>query len=346
MKSAASPKPAPSRLRPCRGEATVAILYVLGALGVGFVGFKFLKWSPFKNASVTAAAKKYEVAEARYNAATQAVEAAQKAAQQQAAAIEADSKRQTQTAQSMVAATGQALASAPPEIRSDLHISSALQTNAVAAQALQSALGPLSTEQLAEINRLVANATAASEARRAQAAAELDSVKQQLAAEQADKQRHVQLLRESEAKLAAAQKSADQAQSAVAETAQKLHAATSDRDTFSGLLDQLFFWLKLALGLYAAFTYGLPLASHFLPGLRPLSDLAHAFIAPFTHLEKSGVEALARDASAATDELLELISQRHPEALKDAHARAGAWLTEHDGVRARFEQMLKLVHRR
>lgn len=324
----------------------MVVLYVVGALGAGFAGYKLLKWNPFKDDRVTAAARKFEAAEARYNAATQAVQTDRQAVQQQNTEVSADAKRQTQAAQSMVAATGQALASAPPEVRSDLHVSTALQTNAVAAHALQSALGPLSPEQLAEVNRLVANATAASEAQRAQAAEELAGVKQQLATEQADKQRHEQLLQESQTRLLAAQKAAADAQASVHRTDQQLQAATSSRDSLGHLLDLTFFWLKLGLALYVVLVYVLPLASHFLPGLHPLSDLAHALLNPFMHVEKAGSEALARDASAATDELLELISLRSPELLKEAHARAGAWLTDHDGVRALFEKMLKLVQRR
>ena len=45
--------------------------------------------------------------------------------------------------------------------------------------ALQTVLGSLTPEQLAEVNRLVANATAASEAQRAQAAAELAAVQEE-----------------------------------------------------------------------------------------------------------------------------------------------------------------------
>lgn len=334
------------RLRSCRAEAVLIVLYVVGALGAGFLGFKLLKWDPFKDGRVTAAAKKFEDAEARYQAATQAVQAERAAARQQATEVDADAKRQTQAAQSMVAATGQALATAPPEVRGDLHVSAALQTNAVAAHALESALGPLSPAQLAEVNRLVASATAASEAQRAQADAQLADLTQQLAAAQADQHHHQQLLREADAKLADAQNAAADAQTTVEQTARQLRRTADHRDGLGHLLDRLFLGLKLGLGLYLVLAYGLPLASHFLPGLHPLSDLAHALLNPFMHQEKTGAEALARDASAATDELLELIAQRAPELLKEAHARAGAWLTEHDGVRARFEQMLKLVHRR
>jgi len=265
------------RLRSPRGVAVVVILYALGALGVGFAGYKFLKWNPFKNDSVTTAAQKFQEAEARYNAATQVVRADRQAAQQQTAD---------------------------------------------------------------------ANATATSDAQRAQATAELTGVKQQLAAEQADKQRHQQLLQESETKLAAAQKTAASAQLSVDRTSRQLQEATSSSDGLGLLLDQLFFWLKLGLALYVVLVYVLPLASHFLPGLHPLANLAHALLNPVMHAEKTGFEALARDASAATDELLELISQRSPETLKEAHARTGAWITEHDGVRALFEKMLKLVQRR
>lgn len=341
-----SPAAPVRRFRPPRGEVALIILYALGALAAGLAGYKVLTWDPLKDARVTAAAKKFEKAEASYQAALQAVQAAQQASQQQQADVGADAKRQTQAAQSMVAATGQALASAPPDVRSDLHVSAALQTNAVAAHALQSVLGPLSPEQLAEVHRLVTNATAASEARRAQAAEELAGVKQQLAAAQQDKARHQQLLRDTEAKLATAQKAAADAQAVVQKTNQQLQEATSSRDSAGHLLDLLFFWLKVGLGLYLALTYGLPLASHFFPGLHPLSDLAHALLHPLMHQEKAGFEALARDASAATDELLELISVRCPDALKEAHTRAGAWITEHDGVRALFDRMLKVAHRR
>ncbi len=341
----APPTPRP-RFRASRGEATVVILYILGAAVAVFTGVKLLKWNPFKDDRIAAAAKKFEDAEARYHAASEAVQTDRQAVQQQQTAANDDTRRQAQAAQSMVAATGQALAAAPPEIRRDLHVSTALQTNAVAAHALDSALGPLGPAQLAEVHRLVASATAASEAQRAEAATQLATVRQQLAAEQADKQHHQQLLQVSESKLASARQDAANAQAAVQQSAQQLQQAAADRDSLGGLLGRVFLLLKIGAVLYLVFAYALPLASHFLPGLRPLSELGHALLSPLVHQEKAGAEALARDASAATDELLELIAQRNPELLKEAHARVGAWLTEHDGVRARFEQMLKLVHRR
>lgn len=334
------------RHRSHRGEAATAVLYVLGALVAVVTGYQVLKWNPFRENRVQDDARKFHQAEIAAADAQKKAEAGRQAVDQQETAVAADVKSQTQAAQSMVAATGQALAAAPPEIRRDFHVSTALQTNAVAAHALQSAVGPLSAAQLAEVGKLVAQATAASEAQRALAASELAAVQQQLAAEQADKQKHQQFLLQAQDNLRAAQHEAAATQAALEQTARQLQAAAAHRDGLGRRLEQLFLWLRLGLALYVLFAYVLPLASHFLPGLRALSELAHAVLNPFIHQEKAGTEMLARDASAATDELLELIAQRCPEALKEAHGRAGAWITEYDGVRTRFEQMLRLTHRR
>lgn len=334
------------RHRSCRGEAATVVLYVLGAVVAIITGYQVLKWNPFRSNRVQDDAKQFHKAEIAESDAQKKTEADQEIVNRQADAVATDVKSQTQAAQSMVAATGQALAAAPFEIRRDFHVSAALQTNAVAAHALQSAVGPLSAAQLAEVQKLVAQATAASEAQRAQAASELASVQQQLAAEQADKQKHLHLLQQAQEKLRVAQQDAAAAQTALEQTARQLQAAAIERDGLGARLDQVFLWLKLGLGVYVLFVYVLPLVSHVLPGLRALSDLAHAALNPFVHQEKTGAETLARDASAATDELLELIAQRAPDTLKEAHERAGAWITDYDGVRARFEQMLRLVHRR
>lgn len=340
------PSTSSSRLRSCRGEAVAIVLYALGALVAVAAGAKFLRWDPTKDLRSVAAEKKLAEAEAGYLKATAAAQAAQQALQQQSAGIAGDARLQTQAAQSLVAATGQALAAAPADIRGDLHVSAALQTTTLASNALAQAVGPLSQAQLAEVTRLVAHATAASEARRAQAAEELNAVKQQLAAEQQDKERHRTLLQQAEARWQTAEQNAADTRTALEERTTRLQQVLTQHDGLGRTLERFFLWLKIGLGVYLLIAYVLPLVSHFLPGLRALSDLGHAVLTPFAHQEKNGVEALARDASAATDELLELIAQRAPDALKEAHERAGAWITDYDGVRARFEQMLKLAHRR
>jgi|GEM_PF-6214673 len=340
------PPPSLPRHRSRRGEAVTVVLYALGALVALFTGYQVLRLTPSKETQVKADARKFQESETAEVTAQKNVATDRQGVAQQETAIATAVKTQTQAAQSMVAATGQALAAAPAEIRRDLHVSAALQTNAVAAHALQSAVGPLSDAQLAEVRQLVAAATAASETERARAASELAAVQQQLAAEQADKQKHRQWLQAAQEKLLAAEKDAAAAQTALEQSARRLRAAATQRDGLGERLEHLLLWLKLGLALYLLFAYVLPLASHFLPGLRALSELAHAVLNPFVHQDKAGSEALARDASAATDELLELIARRSPDALQEAHERAGAWITEHDGVRARFDQMLRLTHRR
>lgn len=335
-----------ARHRSVRGEALVIVLYALGSLVVVAAGVKFFRWDPTKQARTAAAEEKLTKAEAHYFAATDAAKAAQQALQQQTESVADDVRRQTQTAQSLVAATGQALAAAPADVRSDLHVSTAVQTNTLAAGALSQAVGPLSQEQLAEVARLVADATSASEARRAQATEELNAVRQQLATAQQDKERHQTLLQQAETRLQAAEKDTATARTALEQRTTHLKEVLASHDGLGRTLERIFLWLKIGLGLYLLIAYVLPLVSHFLPGLRALSDLGHAVLTPFAHQEKNGVEALARDASAATDELLELIAQRAPDALKEAHERAGSWITDYDGVRARFEQMLRLAHRR
>lgn len=329
-----------------RGLASIAVVYLLGFIVTGVVGYKVLHWDPTKEDRVEAASKKLEESEAKLSAATAALNSARENERQHAQAAADDAREQTRAGQTWVAATGQALTGAPAGVRGDLHVSAALHANSVAAQALEGAVGKLTPAQAAEVLAFINDATSASEARRAQADAELADAKKQLAELAQARQQQEQLTRAAEAKVNTAQQAVSRAASVVGRTVAHLNATLSSNSDLGGLLEHFFYYLKLAIIFYIVAIYILPLLAHMFPGLAPLADVAHALLSPLAHTAKIQAEALARDASAATDELLSHIEEKAPGILAEARTKVSAWITEADGTRERYEKMLRTAHRR
>lgn len=324
-----------------RGFAAVIVVYVLGAAAAGLAGYKFMKWDPLGDARIKSEAQKLAETSKRFDDAMAQLDAARAEVKQRQEEIDATTKQQTQTGQTWVAATGQSLAAAPDDIKSEVHVAAAIKANAVAATALEDAVGKMSGEQIAAVLQFVANATSASETRRAQADAQLQVAQQQLAEMRQQKEA------ETKAKDAAIEKQ-KVAEQAYARTKQandsimgKLRSALSDNTGVDGVLGRLFFWLKLGLLLYVLTAYVLPLLANMFPGLKPAADLAHAVLAPLTAKAKAEAENLARDASAATHVAMTQIEEKAPSILAESKAKVNEWITEADGTKARFDNKLR-----
>ena len=327
-----------------RGFAPIIILYVVGGLGAAFVGYKAYTWDPLKSLRTSQAeadAKKLADTNAQLNAATTALQTAQAQLKSASDAIVVTTKQQTQVGQTWVAATGRVLQAAPPEIRGEQHVAAAIKSNAQAAQALTDAVGQLTPEQLAIVVQYVADATSAIEAKRAEA----DSMLQQTQAQLDDMRR--QKTGEETAKntalsqLATATKQYEQVKQANRTALDTFNAALHENGGLSDILETVFFWLKFGVIAYVLLVYVLPLAAHMFPGLQPLADVTHALIAPLAAKAKQEAESLARDASAATHVVLNKIEAKAPDLLKEARADASEWITEADGTKARYDQMLR-----
>ena len=324
-----------------RGFAAVILVYILGAAGAGLAGYKFMKWDPLGDARIKAEAKKLADSSKRFDDAIQQLDAAKAAVQQHQAEIDATTKKQTQTGQTWVAATGQSLAGAPDDVRANLHVAAAIKSNAVAAQALEDAVGKIGSDQLAMVLQFVTNATSASETRRAHSYAQLQVVQQQLADMRQQKETETKLKEEAVKKQQVAEAAYQRTQQANQSVMGNLQSALTDNTGLAGLVHRLFFWLKAGLLVYVLIVWVLPLLAHMFPGLKPAADLAHAVMAPLTAKAKAEAENLARDASAATHVVLTHIEEKAPGVLAEAKTKAAEWLTEADGTKARFDNKLR-----
>lgn len=324
-----------------RGFAAVIVVYALGAAAAGLAGYKFMKWDPLGDARIKTEAQKLADTSKRFDDAVAQLDAARAEVQKHQAEIDATTKKQTQTGQTWVAATGQSLAAAPDEIKAEVHVAAAIKANAVAASALEDAVGKMSAEQITAVLQFVANATSASESRRAQADAQLQLAQQQLADMRQQKDAETKAKEAAVEKQKAAEQAYVRTKQANDSVMNKLQSALSDNTGMDGVLGKLFFWLKLGLLVYVLIAYVLPLLANMFPGLKPAADLAHAVLAPLTAKAKAEAENLARDASAATHVVLTQIEEKAPSILAEAKTKAGEWLTEADGTKARFDNKLR-----
>ena len=186
--------------------------------------------------------------------------------------------------------------------------------------ALENGLGPLTPEQAAWVQTLVANALSAQVEKVAAAQAALTASDQARAAAE------------------------ERARAADADN-QKL---TTERKTLTAALvahdaaaGATWFWIK-AVALAAFFAlYILPLLAKVFPQLGALETAAHAIIAPLAAKAWGEAKALATDASGAVCSVLAKVEKEAPAAFQGAKAEADAWLTEADGTAARYAAALR-----
>lgn len=324
-----------SYLKTKRGAVDLAAIAVIGA--VLLIGGLFWKTSRIhlfdRGPSAGEVQKKLGKLDINQAAVDEAV--AKALAADRAARGEQD--RQVRTGQSLVAATGEALAAAGPAAQADPAVQFAGKTNAKAGEALAAAVGPLTPELRQWAIDIVRNATSASEAARAQAEAALQISDRDLAASQA---REAQYLRDA----AAAQARATQLEQISTKLRTQLDETLAEKDRVGGLLDTVLRW-ALYLGIaYACAMYVLPLLGAVFPPLAPLATAVHAVVAPLGAKALKEAKSLAQDACAALHNVVQTVEAKAPAILAEVQAKKAEWITQNDGTAAREQEALRATN--
>lgn len=312
--------------------AVAVIVLVLGIGGLFFKASRLKLFSRGPSASeVQKKLGKLDINQAAIDEAAAAALAAERAAHGEQTA-------QTRTGQSLVAATGEALAAAGPAAKADPAVQFAGRTNAKAGEALEAAVGPLTPELQQWSIDLVRNATSASEAARAKAEAALQLSDRDLAASQA---REAQYLRES----AAAQARASQLEQIAGALRTQLDETLAEKDRVSDILDTVLRW-ALYLGIaYACAMWVLPLLGAVFPPLAPIAAAVHAIVAPLGAKALKEAKSLAQDACAALHNVVQHVREKAPaDVVAKVDAIRGEWITQNDGTAARADEALRATH--
>jgi hypothetical protein len=246
----------------------------------------------------------------------------------------AEQLAQTKQGQQFVEATGQAINAAAPEAQADPAIQLAGKWNDKAAGALAQAAGPLTAEQKAWVSQLVRDATSASEDRRAAADKALsiadEALRQSASRERGELDRAT-----------AARGQADKLAGEKKTLQEQLTQTLSEKNALGEAADMVIRW-ALYIGIaYLAIAYVLPLLEMACPALKPIVTAAHAILAPFAAKAKADAEGLARDASAATHHLGQLIATEAPQLAAKAQQIKSEWITVADGTAERAEAALR-----
>jgi len=304
---------------------------IAGAIAIGTVAWKASHFHLFNAgpspAKITAQVQAVDNTQGKLDTATAtARDAEQKAHAEQLA--------QTKQGQQYVEAAGQAIKAAAPEAKADPAIQLAGKLNDKAAGALAQAAGDLTAEQKAWVSQLIRDATNASEDRRASADKALsiaDEALRQSAVRERGELDRANAAREQADKLATEKKTLQT----------QLTQTLSEKSTLGEFTDTLIRW-ALYIGIaYVAIAYLLPLLALAFPVLKPIEAAAHAILAPFAAKAKADAEGLARDASAATHHLGQLIAAKAPQIAAEAQQIKSEWLTEADGTAARADAALR-----
>lgn len=304
--------------RPCRGAIQIAlVLLIAGAIAVGGIVWKASRFHLFNAgpspAKITAQVQAVDQQQAKIDQAKEAGQAAQTA--------------QIKEGQKLNAATGQALDFASPSSKADPAIALAGRLNDKAGAALAAGVGPLTADEQAWVTQLIRDATSASESRRAAAETALQSSDQ--------------ALRDAQGKLKTANEEAEVAKKAKTDLEGQLKTTLAANSALGEFADTVIRW-ALYIGIaYLVIAYLLPLLALAFPVLKPIEAAAHAILAPFAAKAKADAEGLARDASAATHHLGQLIAAKAPQIAAEAQQIKSEWLTEADGTAARAEAALR-----
>jgi len=331
-------------LKSTRGFVPVVIVYILGAAGVGWMGYKVVTFDPGKTtefkkvaAQMDQATKDVKTAQEKVTQASEKVDAA-------TTKITTEKDTRLKAGQKLVADTQEALATAPAAIRADLHVKAAEETIRDAAKELETVLGSLTSEQRAEVQQLVAKLTSENETIRADAERELQQVRTER-----DQSVQRQIDAEKARSVALEQKSQAEKQLTAAQTEQgkaeaKLQDAAQSRDGFAMAFARFKNWVFIAVIVYVIVVFILPMLGTVFPAVAPFANAVHAIFSPIMAKMKGDAENLARDASAATQEVLNKVQEKAPGLIDEAKAKAAEWITEADGTRARFDKKLREAH--
>ena len=334
---AARPLPmSPRKRKPCRGAVDLAAIAVIGLVVLlGGAAWKISRVKLFERGP-SAAEIRQQTDALQVN--RQAIDTAVAQALAAERAAHGEQSAQTRTGQSLVAATGAALGQAGAAAQADPAVQLAGRLNAKAGEALEQAVGPLTPAQAAWVAELVANATSASEARRAAAEQALTLSDRALAASAS---REEQRLREA----AAAQAEAAQLSTINSQLRTRLDETLTEKDRVGGLLDTVLRW-ALYLGFaYVLAVWVLPLLGAVFPAVRPLATAVHAVVAPLGAKALAEAQALARDASAALHNVVKRVEEKGDAMLvRDVSAIRGEWITQNDGTAAAHDQALRDAH--
>lgn len=331
---AARPLPMSPR-KPCRGAVDLAAIAVIGLVVLlGGAAWKISRVKLFERGP-SAAEIRQQTDALQVN--RQAIDDAVAQALAAERAAHGEQSAQTRTGQSLVAATGTALGQAGAAAQADPAVRLAGRLNAKAGEALEQAVGPLTPAQAAWVAELVANATSASEARRAAAEQALTLSDRALAASAS---REEQRLREA----AAAQAEAAQLSTINTQLRTKLDETLAEKDRVGGLLDTVLRWaLYLGFG-YVLAVWVLPLLGAVFPAVRPLATAVHAVVAPLGAKALAEAQALARDASAALHNVVKRVEEKAPQLSREVAEIKGEWITQNDGTAAAHDQALRDAH--
>ena len=315
-----------------RGAVDLAAVAIIGV--VLLVGGLFWKTSHLKlfERGPSASQVQKEVERLRINQA--AIDAAVAKALEADRAAHAEQTAQTRTGQTFVAGTGQALAGAGAAAKADPAVQLAGKLNAKAGEALEAAVGPLTQAQADWVAKLIADATSASEARRAAAEQALAGTTTEL---RASESRELEQLR----RAATAEAERDQLREADTTLRTKLTETLTEKDRVGALLDTVLHYALYAAIAYAIAAWLLPLIGAVFPVFKPIATAVHAVIAPLGAKALSEARDLARDASAALHNVVKVVEEKAPAVLAEVQAKKAEWITQTDGTAARHEEALR-----
>ncbi len=309
----------------------VVIVAIAGALALGGVLWKASHFHLFNSGPSAAKVAGEAQAIGNTQAKLDGVNATARTAEQQA---QGEQTAQAKQGQQYVAATGKVLQLAAPAAKADPAVILAGRLNDKAAGALAEAVGPLTAEQSAWVEKLIRDATSASEEKRA--AAEQSLSVADIALRESASREQTAL---GQARTARAE--ADQLAAEKKTLQTDLATTLAEKSTLAERANEVIRW-ALYFGIaYVAIAYLLPLLGLAFPALKPIASAAHAILAPLAAKAKSEAESLARDACASVHHMGQLIAAKAPQLAAEADKIKAEWITEADGTAARADAALR-----